>query len=84
MARKIRSEAALVGTGKNKKTPLKKGSCAQDWNRTSTFLRTADFESAASTNSATWANVLKEPGGLQCYNIPPNCLRRRLIYFFLK
>jgi hypothetical protein len=28
---------------------------AQDWNRTSTFLRTADFESAASTNSATWA-----------------------------
>ena len=28
---------------------------AQDWNRTSTILRTADFESAASTNSATWA-----------------------------
>ena len=28
---------------------------ARDWNRTSTFLRTADFESAASTNSATRA-----------------------------
>ena len=28
---------------------------AQDWNRTSTSLRMADFESAASTNSATWA-----------------------------
>src|SRR6476659_5771205 len=27
----------------------------RDWNRTSTFLRTADFESAASTNSATRA-----------------------------
>ncbi len=30
-------------------------SSARDWNRTSTFLRTADFESAASTNSATRA-----------------------------
>ncbi len=30
---------------------------AQDWNRTSTSLRMADFESAASTNSATWACV---------------------------
>ena len=29
--------------------------CARDWNRTSTSLRTADFESAASTNSATRA-----------------------------
>jgi hypothetical protein len=28
---------------------------ARDWNRTSTSLRTADFESAASTNSATRA-----------------------------
>ena len=29
--------------------------CAQDWNRTSTPVKAADFESAASTNSATWA-----------------------------
>ncbi len=28
---------------------------AQDWNRTSTPVKAADFESAASTNSATWA-----------------------------
>lgn len=34
-----------------------KGLCARDWNRTSTFLRTADFESAASTNSATRASI---------------------------
>ena len=34
---------------------LLKNMCARDWNRTSTFLRTADFESAASTNSATRA-----------------------------
>jgi hypothetical protein len=32
---------------------------ARDWNRTSTFLRTADFESAASTNSATRAGSFK-------------------------
>ena len=31
--------------------------CARDWNRTSTSLRTADFESAASTNSATRAAI---------------------------
>ena len=42
-------------------------SCARDWNRTSTSLRTADFESAASTNSATRAK------GLQYYDIPFNC-----------
>ena len=41
--------------------------CARDWNRTSTSLRTADFESAASTNSATRAK------GLQYYDIPFNC-----------
>ena len=29
--------------------------CAHERNRTFTPLRTADFESAASTNSATWA-----------------------------
>ena len=29
--------------------------CAQERNRTFTSLRMADFESAASTNSATWA-----------------------------
>ena len=29
--------------------------CARDWNRTSTPVKAADFESAASTNSATWA-----------------------------
>ena len=28
---------------------------AHEWNRTITPLRMADFESAASTNSATWA-----------------------------
>ena len=38
---------------------------ARDWNRTSTFLRTADFESAASTNSATRAFL---NGGRQYYN----------------
>ena len=32
---------------------------ARDWNRTSTSLRTADFESAASTNSATRADGSK-------------------------
>jgi hypothetical protein len=32
---------------------------ARDWNRTSTSLRTADFESAASTNSATRAAGLQ-------------------------
>ena len=32
---------------------------ARDWNRTSTSLRTADFESAASTNSATRAGGFK-------------------------
>jgi hypothetical protein len=44
--------------------------CARDWNRTSTFLRTADFESAASTNSATRAFLLTCKGieGVQCYN----------------
>ena len=31
--------------------------CAQDWNRTSTPVKAADFESAASTNSATWAKT---------------------------
>ncbi len=40
--------------------------CARDWNRTSTSLRTADFESAASTNSATralnWAAILSHSG----------------------
>ena len=42
----------------NKKMPhekMKHFICARDWNRTSTSLRTADFESAASTNFATRA-----------------------------
>ena len=47
---------------------LRKGFGAQDWNRTSTILRTADFESAASTNSATWAFSK----GWQYYDIPHN------------
>jgi hypothetical protein len=37
------------------KNHSKEWSGARDWNRTSTILRTADFESAASTNSATRA-----------------------------
>ena len=41
---------------------------AQDWNRTSTPVKAADFESAASTNSATWAIAIRTKG-LQCYNI---------------
>jgi hypothetical protein len=41
--------------------------CARDWNRTSTFLRTADFESAASTNSATRA------GGFKGCNVTTFC-----------
>jgi hypothetical protein len=32
-----------------------KKNCAHERNRTFTSLRMADFESAASTNSATWA-----------------------------
>ena len=40
---------------RHKKTTLKRWSSAQNRNRTCTSLRTADFESAASTNSAIWA-----------------------------
>jgi hypothetical protein len=54
---------------------LSLSSRAQDWNRTSTSLRTADFESAASTNSATWA------GGLQCYNIPPKSAFHLAVFY---
>ncbi len=38
-----------------KKTEVKLRLCAHERSRTFTSLRTADFESAASTNSATWA-----------------------------
>ena len=34
-----------------------RGVCAQNRNRTCTSLRTLDFESSASTNSAIWAGV---------------------------
>lgn len=46
-----------------RKTPLQlrwKGVCARDRNRTDTPLRAADFESAASTNSATRAEGLQK------------------------
>ena len=39
--------------------------CAQDWNRTSTPVKAADFESAASTNSATWAGSVLRAAMLQ-------------------
>lgn len=42
---------------------------ARDWNRTSTFLRTADFESAASTNSATRAFFTLFEGVLKGCNV---------------
>ena len=41
-----------------KKAPQQEGLCARDRNRTDTSLRMADFESAASTNSATRAGCL--------------------------
>ena len=40
---------------KPRKHPLTRLLCARDWNRTSTPVKAADFESAASTNSATRA-----------------------------
>ncbi len=47
---------------------------ARDWNRTSTSLRTADFESAASTNSATRALQLAAfTTGRQYYGFPVSC-----------
>ena len=45
---------------------------ARDWNRTSTSLRTADFESAASTNSATRALLAATAA---------NCLNKELTSF---
>lgn len=50
--------------------------CAQDWNRTSTSLRMADFESAASTNSATWAINF----GMQYY-VKYNCAPKSCAFF---
>ena len=54
--------------------------CAQNRNRTCTFLRTLDFESSASTNSAIWAGVQYyvnnenlpkyDPGIFSCNNTP--------------
>lgn len=43
-------------------------------------LAAADFESAASTNSATWA---LPQIGWQYYSFPANCWRIRSKYFFL-
>ena len=53
---------------------------AQDWNRTSTSLRTADFESAASTNSATWAAALRVAILLHSTHLP----RQAKQVFFLE
>ncbi len=57
---------------------------AQDWNRTSTSLRMADFESAASTNSATWAFPFLK--GWQYYVFPAICPKssKVILFFFLK
>ena len=41
----------------NKKASFKRRPRAQERNRTFTSLRMADFESAASTNFATWAGL---------------------------
>ena len=50
---------------------------ARDWNRTSTSLRTADFESAASTNSATRASGNKsEVSWLFTLNFEPQNLKQ--------
>ncbi len=51
------SNEILVNTIKIKtRLPMKNGKkSAHERNRTFTSLRMADFESAASTNSATWA-----------------------------
>ena len=48
-----------------KRTPVKSVLSAQDWNRTSTPVKAADFESAASTNSATWAGSVLRAAMLQ-------------------
>lgn len=60
---------------------------AQDWNRTSTSLRMADFESAASTNSATWAGDPPDLFPYPAFGVailrPPAILSKiRRIYFF--
>ena len=51
-------------------------SSARDWNRTSTSLRTADFESAASTNSATRAYI-----GRQYYNFIAFAVQDYIIFY---
>ncbi len=51
----VKNVIVEVGFNENPRKKSFRGFCARDWNRTSTSLRTADFESAASTNSATRA-----------------------------
>lgn len=68
-----------------------RGLCAHERNRTFTSLRMADFESAASTNSATWAFLEVLPridflrlNGVAILRYPPILSKIRCKYFFLK